>query len=578
MLLILGQPGIGKSTLITWITANFTTRVDDIMVYQFAADLKGIDWQKHDVFDEILEKLGLTYDDLNDKTLFLDGFDEVNIGCDRKEILDNIYWDLIKGRIVEKFSLIITCRENYIKGFERIQCKYITLQPWDEEQIKSFYTLFKAKTKGTISEHTISSVIKSKEILGIPLILYMVLALNITIEEEGSNVDIYDKIFSLEGGIYDRCIENKNFAGTHRISEIKKQIHQISRDIAIWMFENEPYEACISQEEYKKISITVTKEGAKENEDMQQDVLIGNFFKLLRHCEGIETEKLYFVHRSIYEYFVAETIYSSIENSMKEFTNESQEELAGNLAFYLKKGEITYTIGEYLHNKIIKFYNNLDIYKRQNFYLWWETALDKMMKVGMFYYTKKYIQDYENIMAKEVNCFLNMIKILRLLLHISNKKYILERVNGYELDRYIKHCIVECEDINLSYFFLQDADLMDINLNRANLKRANLERANLKGAKLFEVDLGGANLSGADLSGADLKNCLLQQFYLTENNEVQFTNAVNLKGANLTGTIIDDIQIPFLEKCDININDIKVYIKETEEIISYKEYCIRNND
>lgn len=30
MLLILGQPGIGKSTLITWITANFSDRVDDI--------------------------------------------------------------------------------------------------------------------------------------------------------------------------------------------------------------------------------------------------------------------------------------------------------------------------------------------------------------------------------------------------------------------------------------------------------------------------------------------------------------------------------------------------------------------
>ena len=35
MLLILGQPGIGKSTLITWITANFTDKADDILVYRF---------------------------------------------------------------------------------------------------------------------------------------------------------------------------------------------------------------------------------------------------------------------------------------------------------------------------------------------------------------------------------------------------------------------------------------------------------------------------------------------------------------------------------------------------------------
>lgn len=33
MLLILGQPGIGKSTLITWITANYIEREEDILVY-----------------------------------------------------------------------------------------------------------------------------------------------------------------------------------------------------------------------------------------------------------------------------------------------------------------------------------------------------------------------------------------------------------------------------------------------------------------------------------------------------------------------------------------------------------------
>lgn len=40
MLLILGQPGIGKSTLITWIMANLVKNLDDIYIYQFASDLK----------------------------------------------------------------------------------------------------------------------------------------------------------------------------------------------------------------------------------------------------------------------------------------------------------------------------------------------------------------------------------------------------------------------------------------------------------------------------------------------------------------------------------------------------------
>ena len=48
MLFILGQPGIGKSTLITWITAHFIdsviNNINDILVYQFASDLKNVDW------------------------------------------------------------------------------------------------------------------------------------------------------------------------------------------------------------------------------------------------------------------------------------------------------------------------------------------------------------------------------------------------------------------------------------------------------------------------------------------------------------------------------------------------------
>ena len=65
-----------------------------------------------------------------------------------------------------------------------------------------------------------------------------------------------------------------------------------------------------------------------------------NFFKLVKHCEGVETEELYFVHRSIYEYFVAETIFVSVCNMI----NVSKEELAGVLAKLLKKNRLSYTM------------------------------------------------------------------------------------------------------------------------------------------------------------------------------------------------------------------------------------------
>ena len=119
------------------------------------------------------------------------------------------------------------------------------------------------------------------------------------------------------------------------------------------MFENNSEKAYIPKEMYQKICDNVMQKQEQKNEDIQHDFLIGNYFKLVKHCEGIETEQLYFVHRTIYEYFVAETIYSSIEKAIMDLTEKSQEDLAKNIAFYLKEGKISTTIGEYLQHKII---------------------------------------------------------------------------------------------------------------------------------------------------------------------------------------------------------------------------------
>lgn len=603
MLLILGQPGIGKSTLITWITANFTNKIDDILVYQFASDLKNVIWQNlgNDIKRSLLEELNILAEDLEGKILILDGFDELSVGKDRVQILNQIYWKLIKESSLNKFSLIITCRENYIDKLFKINCNYITLQSWNEEQINGFCKTFQEKTKHDISGYTIANILNNKEILGIPLILYMVLTLNISIEKDESIVDIYDRIFSLkDGGIYDRCIDNKNFAEPHRIGKIKTQIHQISREIAFWMFENKPDEAYIPQEEYEKICSDIMEEQAQENNELIQDFKIGSYFKLVKHCEGMETEELYFVHRSIYEYFVAEYIYGSIENAMKKQTDKSQEELAKNIVLYLKKGKITITIGEYLQYKIIKLYNRLDIEKKDKFYQWWECAVDKILTNGMFSFMKKNIRVYGDTVSMQFICFLNLLEILRLLLHICKEKYIGRYIGRYieqeQLIRYVLHCTIEQKMnyinkkniIDLSEVFLKDVDL-----NRVNLKKVNFSKADLRGANLRNTDLRGANFSDADLRGSDLEDADLEdadlkgaKFGVINLNDTNLRGAklknadlrgsdlesVDLDYTNLMGVILDETQLKYL-KGKYNLQDTKVYVEKTGKTISYIEYC-----
>ena len=216
--------------------------------------MKNIDWRdKEHLVSSILRELALSYDHLDEKIIILDGFDEIDIKKDRIEILNHIYEKIVNENSISKISLIITCRENYIENRFNLNCDYIVLQPFDEIQIKSFCKLYQSQSCKGISKDIIKNLIDKKEIFGIPLILYMILALNISVDKENSIVDVYDKIFSLKNGIYNRCIDGRYFDNAHRINKMKTQIHQISRDIAIWIFENEPSKAIIPIKDYEKI-------------------------------------------------------------------------------------------------------------------------------------------------------------------------------------------------------------------------------------------------------------------------------------------------------------------------------------
>ncbi len=524
---------------------------------------------------------------MNEKILILDGYDEISVKDDRKEILDQLYWGVVKNNSTQCFLLIITCRVNYIKTVERVQCKYITLQPWDKDQIESFCKIFCRITNISLDTEAIENIIKNKEILGIPLILYMVLALNISIGKEGSIVDVYDKVFSLEGGIYDRCIDNKSFADRHRVGKMKNQIHQISRDIAIWMFENNPDEAYIPAEEYKKICVNILQ----QNEDIKQDFIIGIFFKL-KHCEGREGEELYFVHRSIYEYFVAEYIFSLIYKAI-----DSQEDVMCVFGKFLKNNFLSRNMLKYLKIKI------LNSKLRDNFGIVNE-SFQIMLQDGMTYHASKYYKElYKNVMDYEMNVFKNMLEIL----HLWETKVI--KFDG-KIVKYVKYNIYY--GLNLKGANLKGANLEGANLNRANLNRANLiganlreaelketnlkganlnraklegaklegtnlERANLKGANLREAnlreadlreaDLKGANLGGANLIGANLREADLKGADLKGAD----LGGANLSGANLREAVIDEASVYMLKsKCNMYI--IKVFDHVTNETISYGEY------
>lgn len=616
MLLILGQAGIGKSTLITWIMANLVKKKDDIYIYQFASDLENIDWQGNDILNDVFKRLELRYDELENKVLILDGFDEIHSSSDKGKILNQIYHRLKEMSYLKHISLIITCRENYIDELEKVKCDHITLQTWDDEQIISFCEIYRSMSKRNVLQANLDMMLENKKVFGIPLMLYMVLALNISVERNASLVDIYDKIFAVDGGgIYDRCINNLSYGKEHRIGKVKQQIHHISQKIAFWMFENNAEKATIPQIEFKNICDIVMKEVKGKAEDIQSDVLIGSYFETIRHCEGLETDELQFVHRSIYEYFVVVYFFESIN------TLRSKEDIAGKLGELLKAGCLSEQILEFIKYKFddLKGYSLLDSIKE---------IFNIMLRDGVSYYTE---ERYKNVIGKERKIFSNMVEIVGLwnstlgevddniISCLQSNRQNKLNLKGIRLSAHETLTInllrknsneidlrgVYLEEANLSGADLSWVDLSGAHLAGANLSGANLIGANLYGASLYIADLSGANLDGANLSGADLSRADLSGAHLVGADLSQGTllranlSGTNLSRADLRGadlseadlsevilrgvdlgrtdlkvTIFNEKQVDILcKKYDLSLS--RVFLPDTDETVSYKEYCNR---
>ena len=119
---------------------------------------------------------------------------------------------------------------------------------------------------------------------------------------------------------------------------------------------------------------------------------------------------------------------------------------------------------------------------------------------------------------------------------LGERNFINANLRCSRLDR---QCL---KGVNLSYAFLQLADLTKIDLRDADLTAADLSNANLTGANLtntnlFRTNLNRANLSGANLSGAKLRKACFKG----ANLEKADLRGADLRGADLRGAELDNI-------------------------------------
>lgn len=465
-MLIVGEPGIGKSTITSWI-ANEYQNDDRIIILRFR------DWESEELKKGLLQAvcniLECEKNDLECKVLLLDGYDEMKSLANREAILNSF---LNAVRDFDNFKCIITSRPAYIdaRRFQNI----IELEAFNIGKIEDFYQIITGKSLE-------KKELLNLEVLGIPVILYIAIMSNVEVEQVNSKFELYNLIFSENGGLFDKFSGRGNgySNGAHILSDpdnIEKYLNFL-QDVAYKM--------------YKKNSLVLRRGDC----EIPQLEFQGNNVSILefpiKHLFEETENNIEFVHKTMYEFFVSEHFFKVIRDIIH--SAKTTEELTGKLGYWMieDKEVLPIEIYDFLQYKV-----NMKLRKEFNIIL---DAFQLMLNDGMTYHIGK---PYKNVIDCELKIFANMLEFLHLW------KYQLSDVKLSKASDFIKYnrkFVYNFEGMNLKGLDLENASLANSNLSEASLENANLSGADMRGANLKNAKLSGSHLDNSIWTEEDLE-------------------------------------------------------------------------
>ncbi len=537
-MLITGVPGIGKSSITSWIVNEYKDN-NDIMVLRFR------DWESEDIENGLLKAVYNTLEckkkDLENKILIIDGFDEIKSLNERENLLDSF---IVAIKDFENFKCIITSRPAYI-GISYFQ-NVLELKKFDIDKVEIFYK----KITGNLLDKQ-QKIESNLEVLGIPVILYMAIMSNVDISENPTKPELYNRIFAEEGGIFDRFyIDGIGYDGGSHILRNKQNVKiylEFLQKVSFEMFESNHLVL-------------------KENYQIPDLEFNGNHLSVLefpiKHFFECAETNIEFIHKSIYEYFISEYIFIEICKGIK----FSKEDFAGILGNLLKRNYLSMEILIFLEFKI----RNSEIKERFDII---NDTFGLMLQDGMTYHTGKC---YKNVIDCELCIFVNMLEIV----HLWENGFLRFEQSIFNYIKYNKKLKLNLKRADLKGLKLEALDFKRAKLRRANLVHANLVHANLVGVDLVESNLAEANLSGADLRDAKLNEANLRKvnFYEAKLNNVKLIRAdltearliradlreADLRGAKLTSVYLREANLESSIWTESQINKLYTQLKEAK--------------
>lgn len=571
LLLIEGNAGSGKSSLVGWINYNAANNNDEAidvlgskpLITVRLRDLdRRIISENHSIVEALVkhfqvESLDALEEIIPEAVLILDGFDEL---CMIDNITDHemLIWDLSR-RILPKYKVIITVRPNYIKESIDIPHCTIVLQHFDREQREEW--LFKYTNPEYCGQSINPDVYYY--ILGIddgadsaicdtPMTLYMLAAKGTSIEIITNSWRLYHHLFYVELSEteYNKMFHDPNNNYMHNIAQYRDIVYRINEEIAYRMYCSRNNKFYLTYRELSEIVEMLSD---------QDSVKRGSIKKIVQQCyalctywkESTEEGAVEFYHNNIRDFFLCEKIYREIN----EVYNNAR-------IGYIQHLDMIHILAQKFRGLFM--YDSLDTMVCQFIYLrakdnqannrieFSEIEKEEPVLAELFEYMLIDGTQYCGLKCK--NLLQAIINILNCLVQVYRHAYEpylrqnetirwwsnAEIINKSEILQYVFRYIFKSVPVLLSendaLTLASKGDFSKIDFQKTDLRNIGFQKAILTDANLTDTILSGCDFSNADLRKADLTNADIHYASLKDAK----LEGCHLTGADLRGTDLPD--------------------------------------
>ena len=542
ILLVEGDAGCGKSTLVSWLNYHYaksddtwqkicgnrpliTIRLRDLYNNVIIKEnsrglLDAITQYMHLNPAKDIDEFQIMQQELPNALMILDGFDELcmieNISDSAKLVYDfeNIDWG--------GYQFIITSRPNYIIKHNNDIFDYIVITHMDEDKRKEWvdhYTLpnYCGQTLNDdikkyiieISDETTSVICDT------PMTLYMLAAKDTNINLTKNSWKLYDHIFcELSKTEYNKGYKANFFK--HPIDKYRDNIFEITEEIAYDFYSTRNERLYITFDKVQIIIDELSKNGRiKEKEDtkiekvkalLEQSYALCNYWKSNGNAGAVE-----FYHNNIRDFFLCEKIYRGL-NEIYSQNHSNEEEKQSKIAklaqFFLKfkKSPLNEMVCRFIlwraENDIQENITNSFV-NQEKIQRLLPSLFEELLTNGLLYdnlQEENHIEAIINILSCTAQVYRHIYEPI-----LTKNEYIkwwndAEKVKQSILIKYCFRLIFKVPFVGKDYSLISSrGDYSNIDLSSCSLEYLDFSCTNLTGTNLSQQNLNWAILRDAIL-------------------------------------------------------------------------------